>query len=71
MILLLVILPSYARTNVDFDWRFSKSDFITAMMPAFDDSAWKVVNLPHDWSIEGSFSDQYSSGNGYVAGGIG
>ncbi len=73
VILLLTSLPSYARNYVDFDfdWRFSKSDFATAMMPAFDDSAWKVVNLPHDWSIEGPFSDQYSSGNGYVPGGIG
>ena len=73
VIVLLAILPSYARTYVDFDfdWRFSKSDFVTAMMPAIDDSAWKVVNLPHDWSIEGPFSDQYSSGNGYVPSGIG
>ncbi len=73
VILLLITSPLFARTYVDFDfdWRFSKGDFATAMMPAFDDSAWRVVNLPHDWSIEGPFSNQYSSGNGYVPGGIG
>jgi beta-galactosidase len=29
--------------------------------PDFDDSAWRPLNLPHDWGIEGSFS---SAGNG-------
>jgi beta-galactosidase len=73
VILLLINSLSFARTYVDFDfdWRFSKGDFATAMMPAFDDSAWRAVNLPHDWSIEGPFSNQYSSGNGFVPGGIG
>ena len=73
IILLSIALPSYARIylDFDFDWRFSKGDFAIAMMPAFDDSVWEAVNLPHDWSIEGPFSNRYSSGNGYVPGGIG
>ena len=57
--------------DLDEDWRFSKGDFATAMMPAFDDSAWRAVNLPHDWSSEGPFSAEYGSGNGYAPGGIG
>lgn len=61
------------RADIDFDrgWRFCPGDFIDAMMPGFDDSAWQRVNVPHDWSIDGPFGPQYSSGNGYAPGGIG
>ena len=64
---------SSARTvqDFDFDWRFSKGDFPTAAMPRFDDSGWRQVNVPHDWSIEGPFSANYGSGNGYAPGGLG
>jgi beta-galactosidase len=66
-------VPVPARTYVDFDadWRFSRGDFASAALPAFNDSAWRRVNLPHDWSIEGPFSAEYGSGNGYAPGGIG
>ncbi len=57
--------------DFDFDWRFSRGDFATAMMPAFDDSAWQRVDVPHDWSAEGPFLAEYGSGNGYAPGGIG
>ena len=57
--------------DFDGDWRFSKGDFATAMALAFDDAAWRTVNLPHDWSSEGPFSPEYASGNGYAPGGVG
>ncbi|HNY78392.1 MAG: glycoside hydrolase family 2 TIM barrel-domain containing protein [Sedimentisphaerales bacterium] len=57
--------------DFDFDWRFSKGDFATAMMPAFDDSAWRMLDVPHDWSVGGPFSADYASGSGYAPGGIG
>jgi beta-galactosidase len=57
--------------DFDSNWRFSRGDFSTATMPVFDDSNWQRVNVPHDWSIEGPFSADYSSGNGYVPGGLG
>jgi beta-galactosidase len=62
-----------ARVTQDFDagWLFSKGDFAAAMLPAFDDSGWRQLNLPHDWSSEGPFSAEYGSGNGYAPGGIG
>ena len=25
--------------------------------PSFNDNAWRTLNLPHDWAIEGPFSD--------------
>ncbi len=62
-----------ARTVVDFDsdWRFSRGDFATAAMPAFDDDDWRRVNVPHDWSIEGPFSADYACGSGFAPGGLG
>ncbi len=68
-----VPVASAARPYVDLDadWRFSKGDFATATTPTFDDSGWRPVNLPHDWSIEGPFGPEYGSGNGYAPGGIG
>ena len=52
-------------------WRFHKGDPSTAMQPAFDDSAWRAVRVPHDWSMDEPFSPAYGSGNGYAAGGVG
>ena len=64
---------SPARFTEDFDanWLFSKGDFASAMMPAFNDETWRKLNVPHDWSIEGPFSAEFGSGNGYAPGGIG
>jgi beta-galactosidase len=75
---ILVLLPAFlamadGRFTEDFDadWLFSKGDFANAMMPAFNDGNWRKLDVPHDWSIEGPFSAEYGSGNGYVPGGIG
>jgi beta-galactosidase len=57
--------------DLDFGWRFAVSDSAMAMQAKFDDSAWRQVNVPHDWSIEGPFSAANASGNGYAPGGIG
>lgn len=44
------------RQNFDKDWRFFLGDDSLAFQPAYKDSDWRVLNLPHDWSIEGEFS---------------
>ena len=62
-----------ARVTIPFDadWRFSLTDSGNAAMPAFDDSTWRAVRLPHDWSAAGPFSADFGSGNGYAPGGVG
>jgi beta-galactosidase len=79
-LLAIIFYPAPARAAVtemrvtqDFDanWLFSKGDFASAMLPAFDDRGWQPVNVPHDWSSDGPFSADYGSGNGYAPGGIG
>lgn len=36
----------------DSDWRFFRGDVPGAEAPDFNDSGWRVLDLPHDWSIE-------------------
>jgi beta-galactosidase len=43
------------RIDFDADWRFFKGEAPGAEGPAFDDSKWRQLNLPHDWAIEGPF----------------
>ncbi len=33
-------------------WRFSSGNTDGAENPAYDDSGWRKVDLPHDWSVE-------------------
>ena len=34
------------------NWRFFHGDAAGAEAAAFDDSAWRTLDVPHDWSIE-------------------
>ena len=53
------------------DWRFTLEDATEATNPTFDDSKWRKLDLPHDWSIEGQMSPTLASCTGYLPGGIG
>lgn len=35
----------------------------------YDDSKWKMVEVPHDWAVSYTFSEENSSGTGYLSGG--
>jgi beta-galactosidase len=70
--------------SFDKDWRFIKDTLSGAENPQYNDKNWRILNLPHDWSIEdlpnqndssirGPFT-KYSVGKastGYTEGGIG
>ena len=38
--------------SFDTGWRFLRADAPGADVPGFSDSAWRTLDLPHDWSIE-------------------
>jgi beta-galactosidase len=61
------------RSNFDSQWKFVKGDPQGAQSPEFNDGSWKTLDLPHDWSIEGPFSEEApAAGNGaYLPTGIG
>lgn len=45
-------------------WRFRLADDKAMASPGYDDSSWRQLNLPHDWAIEGDFSENNPSGTG-------
>ena len=63
------------RERVSFNegWTFILGAGDEAQQVEFDDSGWRLLDLPHDWSIEGAFSDtnRSSPGGGALPGGIG
>ncbi|MGD1029511.1 MAG: glycoside hydrolase family 2 TIM barrel-domain containing protein [Opitutaceae bacterium] len=50
------------RLTMDFGWKFMLGDPAGAEAPAFDDSSWQAVDLPHDWSIHLAFDPAAPSG---------
>jgi len=60
--------------NFNNNWKFflAKTEII-GFEPTFDDANWRLLNLPHDWSIEADFSDKNPSspGGGALPGGLG
>jgi beta-galactosidase len=57
----------------DAQWRFALADSPEMAQLSYDDSAWRVLNLPHDWAIEGNFYVKNPSGavGGALPGGVG
>lgn len=57
----------------DGNWKFFLGDATGAKAPGFDDSSWRTLDLPHDWSVEGNFSNSHPMGKdgGYLPAGIG
>lgn len=43
-------------TSLKDGWRFHRGEADGAFMPAYDDSGWDRVSVPHDWAITGPFS---------------
>jgi beta-galactosidase len=55
------------------DWRFQLGDVTSGQDMDLNDSQWRQLDLPHDWSIEGEFSEKApaGTGGGALPGGIG
>lgn len=64
--------------SFDAGWRFAAGDLTGAEKPGYADTGWRVVDLPHDWSIEpgagGALHDRDMPDGqsvGYLRGGVG
>jgi beta-galactosidase len=69
-------------TSLDFDWRFHRGDIpgvlpdhytnedlspsAVFLTPAYDDSAWQKINVPHDYIVEGTFDPKSEIQHGYL-----
>lgn len=79
VLLFAIIVPQTAVADMprsqsfDRDWRFCIGDVKGAETVSYDDKAWRMLDLPHDWSIEGTVAKDAPAGNdgGYLPTGIG
>ena len=53
------------------DWKFYLGDAPGADAAEYDDTGWRAITLPHDFSIEAPFDPQWASATGFLPGGIG
>ena len=69
-------------TSLDFDWRFHRGDIAGILLnhstnqtlsptpemlsPAYNDSSWQRVNIPHDYIVEGTFDPKADEAHGYL-----
>ncbi len=62
------------RLNINFnqDWKFKLDEQHNAYLPSFDDSDWRTLNVPHDWSFENGISEDGSqaANGGYFDSGL-
>ena len=52
------------RVSFNQDWRFHLGDVANGQGQDLNDKQWRTLDLPHDWSIEGEFSENAPSGTG-------
>lgn len=56
------------KERLNTGWRFQKGNLSGAHRSSFDDSDWRRLNVPHDWSIEEPFDKDmpFGSMQGYL-----
>jgi beta-galactosidase len=68
---------SGSRELFNTGWKFIKYDYASdesgpgkeplgLLLPSADDSKWRKIDLPHDWAIEGPFSDTLENDTGLL-----
>jgi beta-galactosidase len=59
------------KDTTDPTGQYGNSSNPLAAAPGFDDTSWRSVTLPHDWSIEQQPTPDQSNATGYFPGGLG
>ena len=57
--------------RINDQWKFILDDQKDYSKVDYEDSKWKEVQLPHDWSVREQLSPSLASATGYLPGGIG
>ena len=72
---IVLLADAQVRSVIDFNngWKFFLGNDSNAVSINYNDAKWRMLNLPHDWSIEGSFSETHPATNqgGSLPGGVG
>ncbi|VGO12776.1 Beta-galactosidase BoGH2A [Pontiella desulfatans] len=53
------------------EWKFFLGEQENGQAVEFNDADWDTIDVPHDWSVEASFSEELEGATGYLPGGIG
>ncbi|MGC6455582.1 MAG: sugar-binding domain-containing protein [Coraliomargaritaceae bacterium] len=57
------------------EWNFHNTGLLGAEKVVLDESdarmVWRTVQVPHDWSVESSFSEDFDGATGWLPGGVG
>lgn len=64
--------PISREADFNFNWRFTlvQDTALPSKLP-LNDTAWRELNLPHDWSVEFPFDSTLQGCTGYLPGGVG
>jgi len=81
IVLCLTTVPVFAQradtaritSSFDRDWSFQKGDVPGADRNEFDDTSWRQLAVPHDWSIDGPVDEKNPTGQGggFMPSGVG
>ncbi len=65
--------PSFSPRKIDLNWQFHFGDIENGQAPDLNTKPWRILNLPHDWSIEGEYSLENGTDwqSGFLPAGIG
>lgn len=67
-----IVLGQRNVVNFNEGWSFHLGDVAGAEQEDFDASSWRVLNVPHDWSIEQNYTTIKTAGStGFLPAGIG
>ena len=58
------------KEKINNDWYFNLGDIQYGGRELMDCSKWRIVDLPHDWTIKQNASPELASCTGYLPGGI-
>ncbi|WP_430809499.1 MULTISPECIES: beta-galactosidase GalB [unclassified Carboxylicivirga] len=69
IVLFLIVFSSHGlekRERIPFNqnWRFCIGETGKESSIEFNDDGWRVLSLPHDWAIEGPFSEEHNARTG-------
>ena len=59
------------KVSMNDDWKFTLNDNPQFRDSAYNDASWRLLKLPHDWSIEGEIDKSIGGSGGFFPIGIG
>nr|WP_244999144.1 discoidin domain-containing protein [Paenibacillus aceris] len=61
------------KQSFDSNWKFNLGDAVGTQAADFNDSSWRTLDVPHDWSIEKNFNKDSAAGRdaAFLDGGTG